>query len=179
MFEGTCRRNSRGFSLLEVLVALVVLSFGILGAVAMQLAAKRGSFGALERTQAMSLANDYIERARSNPLTIASYAGTMGYGQTVAVASKCARAAVCDSAALAAWDKYQWHQELQGIRTKEGNASIPLLQNAVGCVSVANNLMTVTLSWEGIQATSDGAIDGNCGTASTRRRQLQVKSVVW
>ncbi|WP_417355676.1 type IV pilus modification protein PilV [Gallaecimonas pentaromativorans] len=179
MFEGTCRQRSKGFSLLEVLVALVVLSFGILGAVAMQLAAKRGSFGALERTQAMNLANDYIERARSNPLTIAAYAGTMGYQQNIATSSGCSRASTCDGAALAVWDKYQWHRELLGGSTTEGGNNLPLLQSAVGCVAVANNMITVTLSWQGTEASTDGAIDNTCGTASTRRRQVQVTSVVW
>ncbi|WKE64959.1 type IV pilus modification protein PilV [Gallaecimonas kandeliae] len=175
----TSYRHSRGFSLLEVLVALVVLSFGILGAVAMQLAAKRGSFGALEKTQATFLANDYIERARGNALGLTAYAGTLGSGQTVASASSCSRASTCSSAALAAWDRYQWNQELLGARTKEAGSNLPVLENAVGCVSVAANLITVTLSWDGVQASSDGSIDGNCGTASNRRRQVQVKSVVW
>ncbi|WP_192954790.1 type IV pilus modification protein PilV [Gallaecimonas mangrovi] len=179
MFEGTCRYRSKGFSLLEVLVALVVLSFGILGAVAMQLAAKRGSFGALERTQAMSLANDYVERARSNPLGVALYAGDMGYQQSVTSSSGCSTTTPCNSSALAAWDKYQWHQTLLGATTVEGTTNLPLLLHAVGCVTVAANLMTVTLSWDGTEATVDGAINGNCGTASTRRRQVQVKSVVF
>lgn len=182
MFEGTCRQRSKGFSLLEVLVALVVLSFGILGAVAMQLAAKRGSFGALERTQAMNLANDYIERARSNPLTIAAYAGTMGYQQNIATSSGCSRASTCDSAALAVWDKYQWHRELLGGSTTESGNNLPLLQSAVGCVDVpsdGSHRIIVTLSWQGTEASTDGAIDNTCGTASTRRRQVQVTSVVW
>ncbi|WP_406664376.1 type IV pilus modification protein PilV [Gallaecimonas sp. GXIMD1310] len=178
MFEGTCRR-SKGFSLLEVLVALVVLSFGILGAVAMQLAAKRGSFGALERTQAMSLANDYIERARGNPIQLASYAGTIGTGHSVTAVASCTRGSTCTNTALADWDKYQWYQELLGGATQEGGNNVAVLEDAVGCVTVAANIMTVTVSWQSLHGTSDGAIDGSCGTASNRRRQVQVRSVVW
>ncbi len=172
-------RLSRGFSLLEVLVALVVLTTGILGAVAMQLAAKRGSYGALERTQAVALANDLIERARSNPDSAALYAGTFGYGQTGVAVTSCTRASNCNSANMAARDKYEWSQLLLGANTREGANNLAPLDNAVGCVAVNTNAITVTVSWESIESSSDSAVDANCGTASARRRQTQVSSVVW
>ena len=42
-------RHIRGFSLLEVLIAAVVLSFGLLGLVAMQVTAKFSSYEARQR----------------------------------------------------------------------------------------------------------------------------------
>ena len=51
---------------IEVLIALVILIMGILGAVAMQATAKKGSFDAMQRSVASALAQDIIERMRGN-----------------------------------------------------------------------------------------------------------------
>ena len=54
---------------IEVLIALVILIMGILGAVAMQATAKKGSFDAMQRSVASALAQDIIERMRGNDAT--------------------------------------------------------------------------------------------------------------
>lgn len=63
-------RSARGFSLLEVLVAIVILSVGLLALAALQLALIRASNDTKAQTTAMSLAKEKIE-------TLASYT-TMG-----------------------------------------------------------------------------------------------------
>ena len=66
-----------GMTFIEVLIALVIMVTGILGAVAMQATAKKGSFDAMQRALASALAQDIIERMRSNDATtLANYAGT-------------------------------------------------------------------------------------------------------
>lgn len=57
---------ARGFTLVEVLVALVVLAVGLLGAAAMLLESLQGSRIALERSRAVVLAGDMAERLRAN-----------------------------------------------------------------------------------------------------------------
>lgn len=59
-------KSQKGMTLIEVLVALVILVTGIFGAVAMQASAKKGSFDAMQRSVASALAQDIIERMRSN-----------------------------------------------------------------------------------------------------------------
>jgi type IV pilus assembly protein PilV len=55
-----------GFSLLEVMIAAVVLSFGLLGLVALQTTSKFSGYEARQRTIASWLATDIVERARIN-----------------------------------------------------------------------------------------------------------------
>lgn len=55
-----------GFTLVEVLVALVVLSVGLLGLAALHLESLRASRTALLRTQAVLLAVDMTDRVRAN-----------------------------------------------------------------------------------------------------------------
>ncbi|HLE93281.1 MAG TPA: type IV pilus modification protein PilV, partial [Sulfuricaulis sp.] len=56
----------RGFSLIEVLVALLVLSIGLLGLAALQTTSLQYNTGSYFRTQATFLAYDIIDRMRAN-----------------------------------------------------------------------------------------------------------------
>lgn len=65
--------RTAGFTLLEVLVALVVLSIGLLGIAAMVLDSLRASRAALRRTQAVALAADMADRIRANRIPANAY----------------------------------------------------------------------------------------------------------
>ena len=58
--------KSRGFTLVEVLIALVVLSIGMLGIAALYLESLRSGRAALYRTQAVTLTSDLADRMRAN-----------------------------------------------------------------------------------------------------------------
>lgn len=60
------RRFQAGFTLLEVLVAIVVLSLGLLGYAGLQMASIKNSASAYQRSQATILAYDIIDRMRVN-----------------------------------------------------------------------------------------------------------------
>jgi type IV pilus assembly protein PilV len=64
---------SRGMSLVEVLVALVVLSVGMLGVAVLFVQSVAGSRTALLRTQAVNLASDMADRIRANANAGAAY----------------------------------------------------------------------------------------------------------
>lgn len=66
-------RSARGFTLVEVLVALLVLSIGMLGIAALYLDSLRASRAALYRTQAVALAADIGDRIRANRNPIDAY----------------------------------------------------------------------------------------------------------
>lgn len=59
-------RSSRGFTLLEVLVAMVVLSIGLLGLAALQAFSMKANQSANFRTQATALSNMIVERMRAH-----------------------------------------------------------------------------------------------------------------
>ena len=60
------RPSAAGFTLVEVLIALLVLSIGMLGIAALYLESLRASRAALVRTQAVTLASDIADRMRAN-----------------------------------------------------------------------------------------------------------------
>lgn len=55
-----------GFTLIESLVALLIMSIGLLGVAALQLASLKANHGAFQRTQATFLAQDIVDRMRAN-----------------------------------------------------------------------------------------------------------------
>ncbi|MEE9358334.1 MAG: type IV pilus modification protein PilV, partial [Sedimenticolaceae bacterium] len=71
--------KGRGFSLLEVLISIVVLSVGLLGIAGLQLMSLKMNDSAYCRSQAVVLAEDMLERMRSNRILAISgdydYAG--------------------------------------------------------------------------------------------------------
>jgi type IV pilus assembly protein PilV len=60
--------NERGFTLLEVLIALLILSIGLLGLAALQTVGLRSNQMAVLRTQATHQAYDMTDRMRANPV---------------------------------------------------------------------------------------------------------------
>lgn len=59
----TCKRsNEKGFTLLEIIVAISILTFGILAVASMQVSSMRGNSFAGSVTEATALAGDRLER---------------------------------------------------------------------------------------------------------------------
>ncbi|MBI5462892.1 MAG: type IV pilus modification protein PilV [Gammaproteobacteria bacterium] len=100
----------RGFTLLEVLIAVVVLSIGLLGVAGLQAFGLRNNQDAYMRSQATILATDIAERMRANMTGVE--AGT--YDQGVAVENtNCNDATTgCTANELAQHDLYQWRTAL-------------------------------------------------------------------
>src|SRR5689334_17608617 len=62
-----CAASARGFSMVEALVALVIVAVGLLGVGQLTLTALREDAAALTRTRAIYLLSDMMERIRANP----------------------------------------------------------------------------------------------------------------
>lgn len=78
------RYKGAGFTLVEVLIALIVLSIGLLGIAAMYVETLRANRSALVRTQAIALASDLADRIRSNRVPANNYTGSGVNGQAIA-----------------------------------------------------------------------------------------------
>lgn len=98
-------RRAEGFSLIEALVALVVLSVGMMGIAAMYGQGLAATRSAQFRTQAVNLAADMADRIRVNRLGGAAYAGA-------GAANDCGPAgAGCTPAEMAADDLFSWNRQ--------------------------------------------------------------------
>jgi type IV pilus assembly protein PilV len=109
-----------GIALLEALVALVILAFGVLGLLWMHQQALAQQRQQLMRAVATGIADDLAERMRLNSPQRALYAKAWGNG--IAATSDCT-ATACTHQELAAWDKQQLQQILQS-QLPEGDAAV-------------------------------------------------------
>jgi type IV pilus assembly protein PilV len=105
----TPRRSGAGFTLVEVLVALVVMSVGMLGIAALYVEGLRAGRTAVLRTTAVTLAADMADRIRANPQALAAYAGAGPGADNACVNGP----APCSAAAMAADDWQSWSDSLQ------------------------------------------------------------------
>ncbi len=67
------RHSARGFTLIEVMIAVLVLALGLLGFALLQTMSVRFSQSANYRTQATNLAYDLLDQMRANRLSAAQY----------------------------------------------------------------------------------------------------------
>jgi type IV pilus assembly protein PilV len=65
-------KNSQGVTLIEVLVSMLILSFGLLGVAGLQTTSLRSNQNAYFRSQATAAASDIIDRMRANPQGVAA-----------------------------------------------------------------------------------------------------------
>lgn len=121
------RRAVRGISLVETLVALLVLSIGLMGVAALLLQSVRGSRTALFRTQAVNLVSDMADRIRANANAGPAY--TMEtYGEGPAERG-CVSTAADDGGAncsvneLAEDDLARWEQAVREALPGDGEAT--------------------------------------------------------
>lgn len=182
-------QKQNGMTFLEVLVALVILVTGILGAVALQAVAKKNSFDTMQRSLASGLAQDIIERMRGNAAAnLALYAAGSPYsGGGGAAPLDCNVFGNCNSVttptALTAHDIFEWKESLSGAGTKKGTVSVGGLVGGVGCINVTGGRVTVIISWQGRVDISDAAasdVGVECGSAALdkKRRRIVVNAFI-
>lgn len=103
------RRLSRGFSLLEAMIALVVLSVGMLGIAALHGQSLAAGRSAQLRTQAVNLAGDMADRIRVNRLGGAAYEGA---AENHECDPQSGGDVDCTPAQMAAHDLFVWQAQL-------------------------------------------------------------------
>lgn len=128
--------RQRGVGLIDVLVAMVVLSIGLLGLAGLQATGVRYNHGAYLHTQATLQAYDMADRMRANITGVAN--GDYNSISGVSAPSRdCATApANCNAAEVARYDGYQWNLD---------NRS--LLPSGAGTVSRNGALYTIAVTW--------------------------------
>lgn len=122
-------QQTKGFTLVELMVALLVLAIGLLGLAGLQAKSLSNNHGAYLRTQAVLLAEDMADRMRAN----ASAAGLTAY---LRMMEREDVTCPCTSTQLAKKDLFQWH------------AAVTALPGGDGTVTGAAPVYTITVTWK-------------------------------
>ena len=134
-----------GFSLIEALVALLVLSVGLLGLASLQTISLKFNQQSYQKGQAIYLAYDIVDRMRANRTALAAgtYDNIAASAAPPALTKNCT-AALCNTSELATYDINKW-------KTSIAN----LLVSGSGSISTAGTRRTVVITWlEGDQPAS-------------------------
>jgi len=149
-----------GFTLIEVLVVMGILSVGVLGAASLQAKAVRFVRIADSQSSAVLLGFDLIGRMRANAsdLAILAMYGHEGIGDRPKSAKNCAVLS-CTGEQLVAYDLSQWLGEV--------NRTWELVDTSLLAMPQPESGFLLRIRWGG-GGESEGKIKGNC-TASIRR----------
>jgi len=105
--------TNKGFTLLEVMIALVIFSIGLLGLAGMQTISMENNRVAYKRTVATQLAYDMADRIRNNPTGTYTHDVTAAPGSTPTTVCVSTTSGVCSSASdMATWDLYEWDKAI-------------------------------------------------------------------
>ena len=148
--------KNAGFTLIEILIAMLVLAVGLLGLAGLQAIGLKNNQSAYNRSQAIQLAYDLADRIRANSSSdttgltnIASYTAILPSAATAK--SNCLTTVGCLQPDMAENDLFEWN-----------NAVITVLPGGVGTINSVQAspivTITITITWDDNR---DGNIDGN------------------
>ncbi len=100
------RKRQHGFSLVEVLVALIIMSVGMLGIATLFVQSMQAGRTSMFRHQAVTMAGDVADRIRANPRAGMAYQGPSADNGCVATGID------CSEAEMAANDVFLWDAQV-------------------------------------------------------------------
>jgi len=131
-------RAQRGFSMLEILITLFLLTMWLLASAGVQSSSLQFTKAAAFRTQAVYLATELAERMQANKP--AAVAGSYVYGGSTITSSTDCTTSLCSSAALATFDLAEWSGRV--------TAALPNATVSITDAGVANPITyTIVVSW--------------------------------
>ena len=166
-----CRTRAlaqRGVTLIEILVTIVILAFGLIGLVGMQTKVQASQTESYQRAQAVLLVQDMANRISANRVNAAAYitASPLGTGDS--------QPASCATLTGAAKDQCEWSHEIQGASEQQGTTNVGAMVNARGCVDqVGTNpsVYRVTVAWQSLSDLAAPSLP--CGQGSYPRDTLR------
>lgn len=143
-------KSQRGLTLIEVLVALLVLSIGMLGIAALQLGALKQNTSAFWASQGVWAAYDMADRMRANTVGVqqAAYNGLVVDGTETVVNCNSG----CAPGTLATYDAYLWGQKIATLPSGEGHID-----------SNGDGTFTISVMWD----EQGGAAGTGCDPSNT------------
>ncbi len=150
--------------MIEVLVTIVIIAFGLLGMAGLQMRLQLSEMEAYQRSQAILLMDDMANRIAVNRNNAASY--------VIAAASPTGTGATCTSSTTttAQRDLGEWCAALQGAAESTGTGSTTVSVGAMvggrGCVESVGGDYMVTVVWQGTTPISAPPSSVACGANS-------------
>lgn len=158
-------RIAAGFAMVESMVTIVVVAFGLLGVAGLVSRSFVTEVESTQRTQAVMLIQDMVTRIEANRTNVAQYVtgdiGVTGYYDVAGTPTL----VVCDPAApLADRDRCEWSRLLAGATEQIAGNNAGVLVGAIGCVheiDAFNRIYAVSIAWQGMSQGAAPIVDAN------------------
>jgi type IV pilus assembly protein PilV len=153
--------GQRGALLIEVLVAILICAFGLLGFAGMQARAASSEFEGFQRSQALVLVEDMVNRMNANRAHAGEYVsgGLIGDGDLLD----------CTGLASAALDVCEWGNLIRGSAERRAGSGVGAMLSARGCITRAptsTDRYVVSVVWQGVLPTAGSASPCGAGDAA-------------
>ncbi|MBX2883503.1 MAG: type IV pilus modification protein PilV [Granulosicoccus sp.] len=155
--QRSCKKRQSGVGMIEVLVAVLVMSIGFLAVAQMQIRGMRYNQSTYLRSQAAMMLKDMTDRMRSNRVGVknGSY-NAMTTANDKALPDCVTNAIPCTPAELAAKDIYEWSMNIHPPAAQTNAIPTFPAANAVGKVTQSAGVYDVSIEWtEIIDGTSE------------------------
>lgn len=157
--------RARGYALVETMVTIVVIAFGLLGVAGLMSRSFVTESEATQRTQAALLLQDMVTRIEANRANAAQYVtgdnGITGFE----VVNNMKSVVACDPAApLAERDRCGWGRLIAGIDEQVDGRAASLLPGAIGCIyelDAFNRVYAISVAWQGPSTGAEPIVDNN------------------
>ena len=134
--------SDKGFTLIELMVAMTIFAFGMLGLAALQGIGLKYNSNAYERSQAVIFASDMADRIRASidgtGVSFTNYNGIVSPAVAPAPATCTGAGNACTAAEMAAVDGFEWLTSVAQT-----------LPSGTGTVACATPTCTITVGWTG------------------------------
>ena len=134
------KNKNTGFTLIEVLIAMLVLAVGLLGLAGLQATSLNNNQRAYYRSQATILAYDIADRMRANRSAVGNYLTSFMDPTTATTKSDCLPTSLpatgCSQTDMAENDLFEW------------NGEVTNLPGGVGTITVAAGVYTIDITWD-------------------------------
>lgn len=152
------RQSIRGITLLESLVAILVVALGVFSVMGIQIRILSDAQAGIRRSQAIRLIEDLSERINANPAT-SEYLSVYTAESPEAPTTDCS--SPCTAEELAARDIYQWRQQVQSAF---GSGRAIVFQSTADSDSTNPMQLGVLVAWkenerEGVDPASTQALN--------------------
>jgi type IV pilus assembly protein PilV len=134
-----------GATLIEVLVAIIIVVVGLLGLAGLQSRVSLAEVEAFQRSQAIVLLQDMVSRINANRRNAEAYASALTPLGTSAID--------CTGMSAAALDRCEWNNELLGAAETAGTSNVGAMLGARGCIEEITTTMPrqfrISVVWQG------------------------------
>jgi type IV pilus assembly protein PilV len=160
MMHVASQQKQRGALMIEVLITIAIIVFGLWGLLEMQSRLQKSEVESYQRTQALILLNDMASRISTNR------SDTLNYVTTGLTPAYLGTGITCPAAGttLQTQDTREWCLALQGAAEVQAGGNVGAMIGARGCVEeITADQYMVTVVWQGLTPISAPPTSVTCG----------------